>query len=169
MLFHADQSCSWKSWWKRPSAKNTQPLFIIIRNRVLVLCRCRQFPECFELHINLRRAKKFLFKKVSSKHVLQVPTKWRIRADATFLCIAARVKVLLVKKKQKTILEVVQVLHKLVEVQLHLYVARAFWIWSSTNNWPVACRARCLVVWLCHLCDLLTITVRDKPTAWLVM
>ena len=23
-------------------------------------------------------------------------------------------------------------------------------------------------VWLCHLCDLLTITVRDKPAAWLV-
>ena len=37
-----------------------------------------------------------------------------------------------------------------------LDVVRTFWIWSSTNNWPVACGARHLAVSLGHLCDLLT-------------
>ena len=68
-------------------------------------------------------------------------------------------------------------LHVLVQSSYILDVVGTFWIWSSTNvpgsllqSVGLFPRLWLCLTRLCHLCDLLTltITVRDKPAAWLV-
>ena len=59
------------------------------------------------------------------------------------------------KKKQKKIRSFFKSFTPWWRSSYILDVVRTFWTWSWTNNWPVACRARRLVIWLCHLCDLL--------------
>ena len=61
-------------------------------------------------------------------------------------------------------------LHNWVESSYILNVVGIFWVWSSTNHLDHCCMSGSWpdFVWLCHLCQLLTITVRDKTAAWLV-
>ena len=53
-------------------------------------------------------------------------------------------------------------LHVLVQSSYILDVVGTFWMLGSSRAFDF------VWLWLCHLCDLLTIRVRDKPATWLV-